>query len=66
METVLFFVLVQMHFIQRRQCSETNAVSYVFQTISDLNIFPECLCGLLKALWRATCGPRACSWTTVT
>ena len=50
-----------MHFIQRKQFSETNATSHAFQQISDLKIFLEWLCGPLKTLWRATCGPRACS-----
>jgi len=40
-------VLVQMHFIQRKQFSETNVTSYAFQQISDYKIFPECF-------WRAT------------
>jgi len=38
---------------------------HAFQQISDLKIFPECFCGPLKTLLRATCGARACSWTTL-
>ena len=51
-----------MHFIQRKQFSKTNVTSHAFQQISDLKIRFE---GLLKTLWRATCGPRACGWTTL-
>jgi len=58
--------LVQMHFIQRKQFRETNVTSHAFQHISDLKIFPECFCGSLKTLWLVTCGPRVCSWTTLT
>jgi len=58
-------VLVQMHFIQCKQFSETNETSHAFKQISDLKIFPECFRGPLKMLWRATCRPRACSWTTL-
>ena len=29
-------------------------------------IFPECFHGPLITLWRATCGPLSCSWTTLT
>jgi len=32
-------VLVQMHFIQRKQFCETDVTSYAFQQISDLMIF---------------------------
>ena len=39
--------------------------SHAFEQISDLKIFPECFRGPLKTLWQATCGPRACSWTTL-
>jgi len=52
-EKALFTVLVQMHFIQRKQFNETNATSHTFQQISHLQIFPECLCGPLKMLWPA-------------
>ena len=57
--TVLFTVL--MHFIQCKHFSETDVTSRAFQQISDLKIFPECFRGPLIALWRATCGPEACS-----
>jgi len=36
-----------MHFIQRKQFSETNATSQAFQQISDLKSFPECIRGQL-------------------
>ena len=52
-----------MHFIQRKQFRKTNVTSHAFQQISDSKMFPECFRGPLKTLWRATCGPRACSWT---
>ena len=58
-------VLVRMHFIQRKQFSETNVTSHAFQQISDLKIFPECFRRPLKTLWWAACGPGACSWTTL-
>ena len=58
-------VLVQMHFIQRKKFSKTNVTSHAFEEISDLKIFLECFCGPLKTLWWATCGPRACRWTTL-
>jgi len=61
-EKVLFIVLVQMHFIQRKQFSETNVTSHAFQQISDLKIFSKYFRGPLKTLWRATCCPRSCSW----
>jgi len=54
-----------MHFIQRKQFSETNETSPAFQNISDLKIFPECIRGPLETLWLATGGSRACSWTTL-
>jgi len=38
---MLFIVLVQMHFIQRKQFNETNVTSHAFQQISYLKIFPE-------------------------
>jgi len=50
-------VLVQMHFIQRKQFRETMATLHASQQISDLKIFPECSRGPLKTLWRAACGP---------
>jgi len=62
---VLFIVLVQMHFIQRKQFNETNVTLHASQKISDLKIFPECFHGPLKTLWRATCSLWACSWTTL-
>jgi len=62
---VIFIVLVQVHFIKCKQFSQTNVTSYAFQEISDLKIFPECFCRPLKMLWRVTCGPQACSWTTL-
>jgi len=49
-------ILVQMHFIQRKQFSETNATSHAFQQILALKIFPERFRGPLKTLWRPT-GP---------
>jgi len=54
----LIIVLVQMHFIQRKHFSKTNVTSHVFSQISDLKIF-------LPMLPWATCGPWACSWTTL-
>jgi len=36
----VIFVLVQVHFIQRKQINETNVTSQNFQQISDLKIFP--------------------------
>jgi len=47
-------VLVQIHFIQRKEISVTYLTSYT----SDLKIFAECVLGPLKTLWQATCGPR--------
>jgi len=38
-------VLVQVNFIHRKQFSKTNVTSHTFQQISDLKIYPECLCG---------------------
>jgi len=64
-EKVVSIVLVQMHFIQRKQFSETNVTLHAFQEISDLKIFPEWFRGPLKTMWRATCGLRACGWTTL-
>jgi len=64
-QKVLFIVLAQMHFIQCKQFSETIVTSQAFQQISDLKCFPECFRGPLKTLWWVTCGPRACSWTTL-
>jgi len=54
-----------MHFIQRKQFSKTNVTLHAVELISDLKIFPECFGGPLKTVWRDTCGPRACSWTTL-
>jgi len=54
-----------MHFIQRKQFSETNVTLHPFKQISDLKIFSECFRGPLKTPWWATCVPRACSWTTL-
>jgi len=45
---------------------KTNVTSHAFQHISDLKFCSECFRGALKTLWRATCSPRACSWTTLT
>jgi len=56
---------VQMHFIQSKKFCETNVPLHAFQQISDLKIFLEFFHGPLKTLWRATCRPRACSWTTL-
>jgi len=39
----VFVVVMQMHFIQRKQFSETNVTLHAFQQISDLKIFPECV-----------------------
>jgi len=47
------------------QFSDTNVTSHAFQQISDWKIFLKCFRGPLKTLWLATCGPRACSWTTL-
>ena len=52
-----------MHFIQRKQFSETNVHLHAFQQISDLKTFPECVSRPLKTLWLVTCCPRDCSWT---
>jgi len=41
--------LVQIHFVQRKQVNETNAVSRNFQQISVLNIFSKCLRAMLIA-----------------
>jgi len=57
---------VQMHFIQGKQFNEAHVTSCACLDISHLNIFPECFRGPLKTLWWATCGPLACSWTTLT
>jgi len=54
-----------MQFIHHNQFNETNVTLNAFQQISDLKIFPECFRGSLKTRWRATCGQRACSWTTL-
>jgi len=54
-----------MYFIQRKQFTETNVTSHAFQQMSDLKIFPECFRGPLQTLWQATCGLRACIWTTL-
>ena len=64
-KTIIHIVLVQMHFIQREQFSETNVTLHAFQHISYLKVFPECFCGPLITLWWATCGPQACSMTTL-
>jgi len=53
---VLFIVLVQMHFVQRKLFNKTNVTSHAFQQISDLKISPQSFRGPLKTLWRATCG----------
>jgi len=58
-------VFVQIHFIQQKQFNETNVTSHAFQQISNLKFFSECFCGPLKTVGRATCSPRACSWTTL-
>ena len=47
-ERLISIVLVQMHFIQCKQFSETNVTLHVFQEISDLKIFPECFAGNWK------------------
>jgi len=63
---VLFVVLVQINFIQRKQFNETTVTSHAFQQVSNSKIFSECFRGPLKTLWRATAfSPRACSWTTL-
>jgi len=49
--------VVQIHFIQCKQLREENVNSHVFQQISDLKIFSECLREPLKALLRATLRP---------
>jgi len=43
--------------IQRDKCNLTRFIRF-----QDLKIFPECFRGPMKTLWRATCGPRACTW----
>jgi len=40
---VLFIVLVQMHFIQRKQFNETNATSHAFQKNLRLEDFSSML-----------------------
>jgi len=50
MENILIIVLVQTHFIQRKQFSETNVTLHAFQQISDLKIFSQCFRGPLKTL----------------
>ena len=40
---MVFIVLVQMHFIQRKKFSEINVTFHAFQQISDLKIIPECV-----------------------
>jgi len=62
---VLFIALVQIHFIQRKQFNETNVTSHALQQTSNLKFFSECFRGPLKMVERATCSPRACSWTTL-
>jgi len=49
-----------MHFVRRKQFSETNVISHAFQQISDLKIFPACFRGPMKTVWRATRALRAC------
>jgi len=44
-------VLVQTHFIQHKQFSETNVPSHAFQQTLDLKIVSECFCGPLKTPW---------------
>jgi len=52
----------QINFIRRKQyCSKCKLTQ-----ISHLKIFPECFCGPLKILWRATCGPRAANYLPLT
>jgi len=38
-----------MHFVQRKQFSETNITSHVLQQILDLKIIPECFRGPQKS-----------------
>jgi len=48
-------VLVQMHFIQRKQFCETNVTSHAFQQISDFKIFLNASAGH----WKCCGGPHA-------
>jgi len=47
--------------IQRNKCNLIR-----FSANFKFEVFSECFRGPPKTLWRATCGPRACSWTTLT
>jgi len=38
----------------------------MLEEISDLIVFPECLRGPPKTLWRATCGLRAANYPPLT
>jgi len=58
---VLFTVLVQMHFVQRKLFSETNVTSHAFQQISDLGIFLNASEGYCKRCG----GPHAARWPVV-
>ena len=63
---VLFVVLLQINFLQRKQSREANVTSHAFQQVSNLDFFSEFFRGPLKTFWRATaCSPQACSWTTL-
>jgi len=46
--------------IQYNKCNLTS-----FQKISKLKTFSECFRRPLKTLWRTTCSPNACTWTTM-
>jgi len=47
-ENVSFIVIVQIHFIQRKQFSETNVTSCAFQQISNFKLFLNASAGHLK------------------
>jgi len=55
----IIIVLVQVHFIQRKQFNDRNVNSHNFKQISELKTFPDCFRGPLKVPWRATRGSRA-------
>jgi len=50
-----------MHFMQRKQFSEPNAILHAFPTNFRFEDFPECVRGPLNTLWRATSSPQAYS-----
>jgi len=54
-------VLVEIHFMECKQFSETNVISHAFQQISDSKIFPKCFTGYWKNK-QVTCYLWACRW----